>query len=90
MARGGQFDGYWYGRNGHGFQNAHINGGRGDYNPYHSYHYGPPHGYTWPHDNSYGYQMPQEKVGLKLIHQNIKKINRVCTMIILKLIDYKL
>lgn len=61
MARGGQFDGYWYGRNGHGFQNAHINGGRGDYNPYHSYHYGPPHGYTWPHDNSYGYQMPQEK-----------------------------
>ena len=72
MARGGQFDGYWYGRNGHGFQNAHINGGRGDYNPYHSYHYGPPHGYTWPHDNSYGYQMPQEKVGLKLF---LKKIH---------------
>ena len=61
MARGGHFDGYWYGRNGH-FQNAHVNG-RGEYNAYHSYHYGPPHGYTWGHENGYGYQVPQEKVG---------------------------
>jgi len=56
---GGHFDGYWYGgnngRGGH-FPNggAHCGGGRGEFNGYAGYHYGPPHGYNWGHDGGYG------------------------------------
>jgi len=49
---GGHFEGYWYGgtnggRGGH-FPNEHCGGGgRGGFNGYTGYHYGPPQGYGW-------------------------------------------